>query len=118
MVHTGDAGARRMAEARFDLLILDVMLPGVDGLELCRMAQKEARTPVILLTARTREEERVSGLESGADDYVTKPFSPRELMARVGAVLRRVPPGHRVPRRTVHSPWIPRGAGRGSMSRI
>ncbi len=68
------------------------MLPGIDGFELCERVQEGARTPVILLTARTREDERIQGLELGADDYVTKPFSPRELMARVAAVLRRAPP--------------------------
>jgi len=71
------------------LVVLDVMLPGVDGLELCRWIRQRSELPVILLTARTDETDRIVGLELGADDYVTKPFSPRELAARVRAVLRR-----------------------------
>jgi len=69
------------------------MLPGVSGLELCRRVRAERGTPVVLLTARTTEDDRIAGFELGADDYVCKPFSPRELAARVNAVLRRVPPG-------------------------
>jgi DNA-binding response OmpR family regulator len=71
------------------LVILDVMLPGMDGLELCRWIRSRSQIPVILLTARGEETDRVVGLELGADDYVTKPFSPRELAARVRTVLRR-----------------------------
>jgi DNA-binding response OmpR family regulator len=73
-----------------DLVVLDVMLPGTDGLELCRWIRRRSSVPVILLTARGEEADRIVGLELGADDYVTKPFSPRELSARVRAVLRRV----------------------------
>ncbi len=72
-----------------DLVVLDVMLPGVDGLELCRWIRSRSDLPVILLTARGEEADRIVGLELGADDYVTKPFSPRELAARVRTVLRR-----------------------------
>jgi DNA-binding response OmpR family regulator len=72
-----------------DLVVLDIMLPGIDGLEVCRRLRDAAPIPVIMLTARGDEEDRVLGLELGADDYVAKPFSPRELMARVHAVLRR-----------------------------
>ncbi len=72
-----------------DLVVLDLMLPGLDGLEVCRRLRARAPVPVIMLTARGEEEDRVLGLELGADDYVTKPFSPRELTARVRAVLRR-----------------------------
>jgi DNA-binding response OmpR family regulator len=75
-----------------DLVVLDVMLPGVDGLELCRWIRGRSELPVILLTARGEEADRIVGLELGADDYVTKPFSPRELAARVRTVLRRVAP--------------------------
>ena len=75
-----------------DLVVLDVMLPGVDGLELCRWIRGRSELPVILLTARGEEADRIVGLELGADDYVTKPFSPRELAARVRAVLRRSSP--------------------------
>jgi DNA-binding response OmpR family regulator len=72
-----------------DLIVLDWMLPQLDGLTVCRLLQAESAVPVILLTARTTEPERLEGLTLGADDYVTKPFSPRELVARVGVVLRR-----------------------------
>jgi DNA-binding response OmpR family regulator len=72
-----------------DLIVLDVMLPGIGGLELCRSIRARRAIPVILLTARGEETDRIVGLELGADDYVTKPFSPRELVARVRAVLRR-----------------------------
>jgi DNA-binding response OmpR family regulator len=75
-----------------DLVVLDVMLPGTDGLELCRWIRSRSELPVILLTARGEEADRIVGLELGADDYVTKPFSPRELAARVRTVLRRSAP--------------------------
>jgi DNA-binding response OmpR family regulator len=75
-----------------DLVVLDVMLPGADGLELCRWIRSRSRLPVIMLTARGEESDRIVGLELGADDYVTKPFSPRELAARVRTVLRRAEP--------------------------
>ncbi len=75
-----------------DLVVLDVMLPGMDGLELCRWIRARSELPVILLTARGEEADRIVGLELGADDYVTKPFSPRELAARVRTVLRRATP--------------------------
>jgi DNA-binding response OmpR family regulator len=75
---------------RPDLVVLDLMLPGLDGLEVCRRIQAERRVPVVMLTARDDETDLVVGLAVGADDYVTKPFSPRELVARIRAVLRRV----------------------------
>ena len=75
---------------RPDLIVLDLMLPEVDGLDVCRILQTESEVPIIMLTAKTTEEDKLVGLELGADDYVTKPFSPRELVARVRAVLRRV----------------------------
>jgi len=74
----------------FDLVVLDLMLPGLDGLTVCRRLREVSRVPVVMLTARTTEDDRVRGLDLGADDYVAKPFSPRELMARIRAVLRRV----------------------------
>ncbi len=74
---------------RPDLVILDLMLPNVDGWELCRLMRRESPVPIIMLTARQEETDRVVGLELGADDYITKPFSPREVVARVRAVLRR-----------------------------
>jgi DNA-binding response OmpR family regulator len=72
-----------------DLIVLDLMLPEVDGLEVCRQVRRVSDTPIIMLTARQEDADKLIGLEIGADDYVTKPFSPRELVARVGAVLRR-----------------------------
>jgi len=72
-----------------DLIILDLMLPYVDGLEVCRHLRRDSSIPILMLTAKDGEQDRVMGLESGADDYVTKPFSPRELVARVRAILRR-----------------------------
>lgn len=91
-------------ERAHDLAILDLMLPGQDGLDLCRQLRQRSGMPVIMLTARTEETDRIVGLEIGADDYVTKPFNPRELLARIRAVLRRSggvmaapggsPPGH------------------------
>lgn len=82
-----------------DLIILDIMLPGVSGLELCREIRKTSAVPIIMLTAKSDEADRIVGLEIGADDYVTKPFSPRELLARINAILRRmaVDPGLRRP---------------------
>ncbi len=81
------------------LVVLDVMLPGIDGLELMRWIRERSNVPVILLTARGEESDRIVGLELGADDYVTKPFSPRELAARVRTVLRRAPEPHSGPER-------------------
>ena len=80
---------RAMADRRVDLLILDVMLPGEDGLSLCRKVQAQSQTPTIMLTARGEDVDRILGLEMGADDYLAKPFNPRELLARINAVLRR-----------------------------
>jgi len=91
-VSDGREMSRAMADHRVDLIILDVMLPGEDGLSLCRKVRAESQTPIIMLTARGEENDRVRGLETGADDYLTKPFSPKELVARAGAVLRRVRP--------------------------
>lgn len=83
---TGLAMARR---ERPDLVVLDLMLPGMDGLDVCKAIRKESEMPIIMLTARVEEADRLIGLELGADDYITKPFSPRELVARVRTVLRR-----------------------------
>lgn len=80
----------RFREYEPDLLVLDVMLPGLDGLEICRIVRAESSVPIIMLSARTSETDKVVGLELGADDYVAKPFSPREVVARVKAMLRRV----------------------------
>jgi len=88
----GDAARGAIERAEPDLVVLDVMLPGTDGLELCRWIRARSELPVIMLTARGEEADRIVGLELGADDYVTKPFSPRELAARVRSVLRRSAP--------------------------
>ena len=81
--------ARAMIDRRVDLVILDVMLPGEDGLSLCRKVRAESETAIIMLTARGEDVDRIVGLEMGADDYLAKPFNPRELLARINAVLRR-----------------------------
>jgi DNA-binding response OmpR family regulator len=88
----GDSARGAIENADPDLVVLDVMLPGTDGLELCRWIRARSELPVIMLTARGEEADRIVGLELGADDYVTKPFSPRELAARVRSVLRRSAP--------------------------
>src|SRR3954453_1631073 len=85
----GDRARELIETADPTLVVLDVMLPGIDGLELCRWIRSRSDLPVIMLTARGEEADRIVGLELGADDYVTKPFSPRELAARVRTVLRR-----------------------------
>ena len=88
-VDTGERALERLARRQVDLILLDVNLPGLDGIEVCRRIRAGSAVPVIMLTARDSEVDRIVGLELGADDYVTKPFSPRELLARVKAVLRR-----------------------------
>jgi DNA-binding response OmpR family regulator len=86
----GEGAIRLASDAKWDLILLDVMLPNADGFEVCRELRRRCvKTPIILLTAKAHEAEKVLGLELGADDYVTKPFSPRELRARIKAVLRR-----------------------------
>ncbi len=89
LARTGSDGLARARQDRPDLVILDLMLPGLNGLEVCRELRSESRVPIIMLTARSTEQDKLRGLDIGADDYVTKPFSPRELIARVRAVLRR-----------------------------
>ena len=91
-VADGPSALIAAADLRPDLIVLDLMLPGLDGLEVCRTLRRAMNVPVIMLTARAPEEDKLRGLESGADDYVTKPFSPRELVARIAAVLRRAGP--------------------------
>lgn len=88
-------------QRRPDLIVLDLMLPSVDGLDVCRILRAESRVPLIMLTARTTEADMLLGLDLGADDYMTKPFSPRELMARVRAVLRRAVPAAEAPPATL-----------------
>ncbi len=89
VAHRGDQGLALARSERPALVILDLMLPGLDGLDVCRALHRDSRVPIIMLTARVEETDKLVGLELGADDYVTKPFSPRELVARVRAVLRR-----------------------------
>jgi phosphate regulon transcriptional regulator PhoB len=89
----GEAALRKIRKGNYNLLILDLMLPGIQGMELCRIIRNDPKTaglPIIMLTAKGEEIDRILGLEMGADDYMAKPFSPRELVARVKAVLRRV----------------------------
>ena len=89
--YNGTDALRLARESRPDLIVLDLMLPGIDGLQICRTLRSESDIPIIMLTARTTDRDKLTGLDLGADDYVTKPFSPRELAARVRAVLRRMP---------------------------
>ena len=90
LVEDGEAGVRRGREGAFDLIVLDVMLPKKDGFDVCRELRRGGvKTPILLLTAKSQEAEKVMGLDLGADDYVTKPFSPKELRARIRALLRR-----------------------------
>ena len=99
--YDGVDALRLAREGHPDLIVLDLMLPGIDGLEVCRTLRDESDVPIIMLTAKTTDQDKLVGLNLGADDYVTKPFSPRELAARVRAVLRRLP-GERGPDRIQH----------------
>ena len=99
-VHDGEDALDLANREHPDLVILDLMLPGMDGLEVCKALKKESKTasiPIIMLTAKSQESDKVIGLELGADDYVTKPFSPRELIARIKAVLRRIKEKDKLP---------------------
>jgi DNA-binding response OmpR family regulator len=100
LVHagTGELGLQRLDERDPRIVLLDIGLPGIDGIEVCRRIRARSDVPVIMLTARDSEIDKIVGLEIGADDYVTKPFSPRELVARVKAVLRRSEEGPASPR--------------------
>ncbi|MBI4298120.1 MAG: response regulator transcription factor [Chloroflexi bacterium] len=94
LADTGKKALEMTRRERPDLVLLDLMLPDMDGLEVCRQLRQDTSLPVIMVTARDEETDRVMGLELGADDYIVKPFSPREVMARVKAVLRRASPGY------------------------
>jgi DNA-binding response OmpR family regulator len=98
---TAAEGRRRLAAGVFDAVLLDVMLPDGDGFEVCRRIRAESAVPILMLTARGQDEDRIVGLELGADDYLAKPFNPRELLARLRAILRRRKPeaGQRAPLR-------------------
>ncbi|MFC1911668.1 response regulator transcription factor [Chloroflexota bacterium] len=99
--YEGIEALRLAQECRPDLIVLDLMLPGMNGLEICRTLRTESDVPIIMLTAKTTDQDKLTGLSLGADDYVTKPFSPRELAARVRTVLRRLP-GERGPDEVKH----------------
>ena len=99
--YDGIEALRLAREGRLDLIVLDLMLPGIDGLEVCRTLRAESDVPIIMLTAKTTDHDKLTGLDLGADDYVTKPFSPRELAARIRTVLRRLP-GERGPTEIKH----------------
>jgi len=113
--YDGIEALRLARESRPDLIVLDLMLPDIDGLEVCRTLRHESDVPIIMLTARTTDQDKLTGLDLGADDYLTKPFSPKELAARVRAVLRRLP-GERGPEEiksgelsmnfTQHEAWL------------
>jgi two-component system phosphate regulon response regulator OmpR len=85
----GESGLSQQARADYDAVVLDVMMPGIDGLEVCRRLRARSQVPILMLTARGDDMDRIIGLEIGADDYLPKPFNPRELLARLAAILRR-----------------------------
>ena len=92
--HDGEAGLTQFRKEKPDLVVLDIMLPKLDGFEFCKTVRHESKVPILMLTAKTDEVDRVLGLEIGADDYVTKPYSVREVIARIKAILRRVSGAH------------------------
>jgi DNA-binding response OmpR family regulator len=94
-VGTGEAALEQVADERPDLIVLDLMLPDIDGIEVCRRIRKSSEVPILMLTARDEDVDKIIGLEVGADDYLTKPFNPRELVARVKSILRRAVPEKR-----------------------
>jgi DNA-binding response OmpR family regulator len=91
-VHSGEEALAELTRHAIRIVVLDVGLPGMDGFDVCREVRRRSQVPILMLTARDEEVDRVAGLEVGADDYVTKPFSPRELAARIKAILRRTEP--------------------------
>jgi two-component system alkaline phosphatase synthesis response regulator PhoP len=103
--YNGNDALQMARESHPDLIVLDLMLPGMNGLDVCRTLRGESEVPIIMLTALTTDDDRLKGLNLGADDYVTKPFSPRELAARVRAVLRRIP-GERGPEKIEHGALV------------
>lgn len=90
LAYTGEEGLKKAEEENPDIIILDVMLPGLDGWEVCQKLRPQNQTPIIFLSAKTRDTDRITGLELGGDDYVTKPFSPKEVVVRARTVLRRL----------------------------
>ncbi|MBI5035680.1 MAG: response regulator transcription factor [Chloroflexi bacterium] len=101
VAYDGKAALDKMRALKPDLIILDLMLPGIDGWDVCRRVRQESDTPIIMLTARDQDVDKIVGLEIGADDYLTKPFNPRELVARVKAILRRAVPAVKTQRLSV-----------------
>ena len=99
--HEGHRGLEKALQPGVDLVVLDVMLPGIDGFEILRRLRPKSKVPVIMLTARTAQEDRIAGLNAGADDYLPKPFGPEELLARIRAVLRRVERAEMAESRTI-----------------
>jgi two-component system, OmpR family, phosphate regulon response regulator OmpR len=98
----GAAALRQLADSAYDAVVLDLMLPDMDGLDVCRQIRSSSDTPVLMLTARGDAIDRIIGLELGADDYLPKPFEPRELLARLRAILRRRTPGKTAAERPLH----------------
>lgn len=88
--YTWEWASQKALEGNYDIILLDINLPIVSGIEICREIRKKSSVPIIMITARNEESDRVMGLEIGADDYITKPFSPRELVARINSILRRI----------------------------
>ena len=108
--HSGPAGLEAALRGGFDLVVLDVMLPGIDGFEILRRLRPQSPVPVLMLTARGEDIDRIVGLELGADDYLPKPFNPRELVARIRAILRRIEPSPNAGRLEVNGVVIDPGA--------
>jgi phosphate regulon transcriptional regulator PhoB len=102
----GDTGLRLARSAKPDLILLDLMLPGIGGLDICRTLRRESDVPIIMLTAKSAEIDTIVGLEVGADDYITKPFSIREVLARIRAVLRRAGSRAEADEEEVHVQWL------------
>ena len=105
--HEGNRGLEKAGQPGVDLVVLDVMLPGIDGFEILRRLRQKSKVPVIMLTARGEDVDRIVGLELGADDYLPKPFNPRELAARIRAILRRyeAAPGRRLAAASKSTAW-------------
>ena len=122
-VRTAATGARRCESVAQDspsLIVLDLMLPDIDGIEVCRRIRATSDVPILMLTARDEDVDKIIGLEVGADDYMTKPFNPRELVARVKSILRRATPERRLPESAViraRRPHGRRGPARGACRR-
>ncbi|HHY92444.1 MAG TPA: response regulator transcription factor [Firmicutes bacterium] len=106
VAHDGREALAKVEQGRYDLILLDIMLPEVDGWAICKEVRKTSSTPIIMLTAKSEEFDRILGLELGADDYISKPFSPREMVARVKAVLRRAQGADTMRREVLNYPQL------------